>query len=455
MTQKLRLVLVAALPLVVGAWLIVGQASAEPIVGEETIEIPSGDSADQKPSDAMALFRAGDYDGSLKLWREVEKKDADCPPAQVIMAQLFFQVGKSKEAAAAAQRAAVEVPNDPEPHMVLAGIALRDGQVAEAEKQFQEVARLLPAFQKSARRKAAMEQRLQAGWVTVAEGRKDWPAMQKAADALLKLNPNNVMAMRRGAYAMFQQKNIDGALAMLRKAAEANKSAVAPEAALAQFYEKAGDVENVKKWSAAALEAAPKDLKTRLLVGQCALETGLMDDAQKHAVVAMQIAPESLEAEFFRGLVALCQKDYRTAESYFESAGRRAKGNVFPITNNLALALIEQRDPKKNARALEYAEANAKQSPKSANALSTYAWVLYRLGRLNDAEKAVRAAAAAGPVSVDTAYYWARIAADQGRKDEAKKTLETALKAPGRSMFRQEAEDLLNELNKQPEAATH
>jgi tetratricopeptide (TPR) repeat protein len=173
-----------------------------------------------------------------------------------------------------------------------------------------------------------------------------------------------------------------------------------------------------------------------------------MDDAQKHAVAAMQMDPKSLEAEFFRGLVALCQKDYRTAESYFESAMGRSSGNVFPISNNLALALIEQQDPKKNGRAVEYAETNAKQFPKSANALSTYAWVLYRVGRLDDAEKAVRAAVAAGPVSVDTAYYSARVAVDRGRKDEAKKTLETALKASGRSMFRQDAEELLNQLKK-------
>jgi tetratricopeptide (TPR) repeat protein len=144
----------------------------------------------------------------------------------------------------------------------------------------------------------------------------------------------------------------------------------------------------------------------------------------------------------------LCQKDYRTAESYFESALNRSSENAFPISNNLALALIEQQDAKKSSRALEYAEANAKQFLKSANAYSTYAWVLYRLGRLDDAEKALRVAAAAGPLSVDTAYYAARVAVDRGHKDEAKKVLETALKATGRSMFRQDAEDLLTELKK-------
>lgn len=449
MLRKLASILVAASPLVLVLSWTVSPTAAEPIVGEDAIDIPSSDTTEkQQPNDAMALFKAGDYDGSLKLWREAEKKNPEMPPAQTIMAQLYLQANMPKEALAALESAIADAPSDPEPYMILAGIAMRDHDLAKAETQFRKVAALLPAFDKSTKRKEALQQRLEAGLASLAEARKDWAGAQKALEALLKLDPKNVLAMQRAAHCMFQQKNIDGALAQLREAVKVDKNVLTPEAVLAQFYEKAGDAENVKKWSAAALAAAPKDLKTRLTVGQCALETGLMDDAQKHAVAAMQMDPKSLEAEFFRGLVALCQKDYRTAESYFESAMGRSSGNIFPISNNLALALIEQQDPKKNGRAVEYAETNAKQFPNSANALSTYAWVLYRVGRLDDAEKAVRAAVAAGPVSVDTAYYSARVAVDRGRKDEARKTLETALKASGRSMFRQDAEELLKELKK-------
>jgi Tfp pilus assembly protein PilF len=163
----------------------------------------------------------------------------------------------------------------------------------------------------------------------------------------------------------------------------------------------------------------------------------------------MKLDPKSLEAEFLRGLVALCDKDYRTAESYFESAMKRVPaGGSFPVSNNLALALIEQDDEAKSKRALEYAEANAKQYPDSANAASTYGWVLYRNKRLDDAEKALQTAAATGPMSIDTAYYTARVLVDRGKKADAKKLLETALKLPGRAMFRQDAEDLLRELKK-------
>ena len=173
-----------------------------------------------------------------------------------------------------------------------------------------------------------------------------------------------------------------------------------------------------------------------------------MDEAQKHAIAAAQIDPKSTDAKFLRGLIALCQKDYTAGELFFESILQKSP-NDFAASNNLALALVGQDDEAKSRRALEYAEANVQKLPKSSNAASTYGWVLYKLGRLDDAEKALRTAASLGKVSVDTAYFTARLEVDRGHKAEAKQLLESALKeAKGLSMFRQEAEELLEQLKK-------
>ena len=169
--------------------------------------------------------------------------------------------------------------------------------------------------------------------------------------------------------------------------------------------------------------------------------------ASKHAKAAMQIAPKSSEARFFRGMIALLEKEYEAAEPYLEAAVKRSPGN-FPYSNNLVLALIGQEDESKNRRALELAEANVKQYPKSADAAVTYGWVLYKLGRLDDAEKALRGASSIVHSDVDAAYVAARVAIDRGRKAEAKAMLESALKGAMPFVFRQDAEELLGELKK-------
>ena len=114
-------------------------------------------------------------------------------------------------------------------------------------------------------------------------------------------------------------------------------------------------------------------------MGQWALETEQLPEAEKQATAALQIDPKSLDAKILCGVIALFKKDFAGAERYFEAAHLQSPRN-FAATNNLALVLIEQKDEAKKRRALEYAQNNVQQNPKSAEAASTYGWVLYKTG---------------------------------------------------------------------------
>ena len=234
----------------------------------------------------------------------------------------------------------------------------------------------------------------------------------------------------------------------LRDVSKIDPASLTPEAALAQFYQKAGDADAAKKWMNAAVAADPKNIRTRLAAGQWALESGQLDEARKHSVAALRLDPTMRQTKFFRGAIAMFEKDYEAAESHFESALKQAP-NDFGLRNNLAVALIEQPDEAKRRRALEIAEENIKQFPKIMEASSTYAWVLYRLGRLDDAEQAIKNAMTAAKSDVDVAYIAARILIDRKKPSEARALLETALKTKSPALFRQEAEDLVEQL-KQP-----
>ena len=98
-------------------------------------------------------------------------------------------------------------------------------------------------------------------------------------------------------------------------------------------------------------------------------------------------------------------------------------------SNNLALVLCEQNDDAKKDRALQYAEDNVRLSNRSPQSLSTYGWVLYRLGRRDAAEQVLTSVAQAGPMSPDLAYYLAQVYSERDRKTDAKNLLEAALKS--------------------------
>ena len=170
------------------------------------------------------------------------------------------------------------------------------------------------------------------------------------------------------------------------------------------------------------MNAAPKDAKTRLVAAQWAWETGQLDEAKQQADAALRLDPKYFEAKNFRGVIAMFQKDYRTAEAYFESALQQAPKDLkFNASNNLALALAEQDDESKKQRALGLADDNVQKYPRHGEARSTYGWVLYKLGRLDEAEKALQAVVTGGSYTADTAYYYACVLAGRGHEAEAKR----------------------------------
>ena len=341
----------------------------------------------------------------------------------------------------------IEAPTDPEAYMLMGDLALSEHRITEAQLLYQKASDLMGEFNKSAKRKLILQLRIDRGLAETALGRKDWAGAQKYLEAWLKLAPKSTTAIQMLADCLFEQKNATGALEKLKEAAKLDPELTTPEAVLAQYYERAGDRENAKKWMVAALTAAPKDLRTRLVAGHWALQAGRLDDAQTQAAAALQIDPTSLGAKILRGIVAVFQKDYTTAERYFELA-RLQSPRSFVAGNDLALALIEQEDKTKQLRALEYAESNVRLNQRSPEAASTYGWVLFKLGRLDDAEKWLQAAVSSGQVSPDTAYYYAQVAKARNRDAVAREWLESALKSTMPFAMRPEATALLQKLKK-------
>jgi tetratricopeptide (TPR) repeat protein len=414
-------------------------------------EVPLGDLGTaseekiQEVTDAITRFKNADFEGALALLKTAVKKHPELPPAEVIMAQLYASANAGDQAMRSLEDAIKQAPTDPEAYVILADLALRGGRVTEAKLTYGEGKRVLDEFKGNAKRKKLISQRVNAGLASLAEAQQDWPTAQKYLEAWLAEDANNGVAMQRVGRALFQQNKADLALKQFQAAKKANEKMLTPEAVLAGLYEAAGDRENANKHMIAALTANPKDLDTRLAAAQWAFETEQYDTAKQQVDLALKLDPDSLQAKVLCGVVALFLKDYKTAEEQFQSAHVQSPSN-FAASNNLALALSEQDVEAKKRKALEYADVNARANQNSAEAFSTLGWVLYRLGKVDEAEQALRKAASGGTLSADTAFYIAKVSVDRGRNKQAKDLLENALKTKRPFSKRQEAEKLLEQV---------
>lgn len=329
-------------------------------------------------------------------------------------------------------------PNDPEAYAILGNIALQDRRIAEATLDFDKAKQLLAKYT-NAERKSTIEQQTLNGIAQLAELPLDFMKAETCLRELLRLAPEDLDAHLRLARALFWQGKAKDAYDILKAAKQIDRenarrnnergTLLPPEATMAQYYDQFEDdtpppTGNAEVWFKAALKKAPDDLPARQVVALWALENGKIAFAKEQAEAALRIeaADASLPPKdrkysasnvgrMLRGLVALWEKDWPTAEKYFEKAVLEDPHD-FAARNNLALALAEQNDPAKKLRALDYAESNYNANKNNPEALATLGWVHFRRGEFDQAglaldqavkviDRAVRAAD--GTISPDRA----------------------------------------------------
>jgi tetratricopeptide (TPR) repeat protein len=349
---------------------------------------------------------------------------------------------------------------------------------------FQKAQQLLTTFT-DARRKNALEQQALSGVAQLAAAREDWNEAETRLREFLKNSPDDLPAHQHLARSLFRQSKAQEAYAVLKKAKEIDRRDAArpggrelllpAEAMLAKLYAEydGPGSQSADHWYQRALTQAPDDLPTRVEVAIWALGEGKLAFAEEQADAVLRIEAadlansltqrryaDSTVGRALHGLVALWKKDWVQAEHDFEKVILESPTDV-AARNNIALALVEQNDPVKKRRALEYVEANYRDmnnSPDALPTLGTLGWVYYRRGEFAHAELALELAVNAtnDKTDPDTATYLAHVLVQQGKDWQAKEVLEKLpLKAGRRFSMRPEALKLYEKVKdaKKPEGA--
>lgn len=118
------------------------------------------------------------------------------------------------------------------------------------------------------------------------------------------------------------------------------------------------------------------------------------------------------------------------AEACYREALARGVGDVI-ASNNLAWLLAGGPTDDRRREALMHAREAVRLAPTSAEALDTLAWVLHLLGRDHEALPLIERAAARLPRNATVRFHAAEVLAALGRVDQARLTLEAALRLRG------------------------
>ena len=424
------------------------QVTAQTLIGKAV----SDDAQTQEVTGAINRFRDRDIDGCRAILERVKSNNVKMPPPGVMMAMLWLSVNQLSPARGELDDAAIKFPKDPEPYLMLGDLAFQDRRVTDADVLFQRANQLTTEYVDNPKRKRDFEIRCNAGNAAVAEARKQWEAAQGHLKAWIALDPDNASAHQRMGIVLFQLSKPQEALEEFREARKLDNKAVQPELAMARLYDDAKKRDTAKKLIEAAIKEAPKDPAVLLAAAQWYLGQNDLERSKTVAEQALAIDAKSLEGKVVRGAIARVARDYKSAEKFFYDAHVQSPGN-FPASNSLALVLIESDDKESRQRALEMAEANVamhrENSPQQVNAMTTLAWVYYKLGRREDAEKILAQITQNNALTTDGAFYVAKLLSDRGEKDRARKILEEVLANEPMFATRPDAVDLLAKLKKE------
>jgi tetratricopeptide (TPR) repeat protein len=436
---------IAAAFLSMGPRSAVAQVTAQTLIGKAV----SDDSQTKEINNAIARFRDRDIDGCLAMLERARSQNPKLPPPGVMMAMLWLSVNQLQPARAELENAAVRFPKDPEPYLMLGDLAFQERRITESSVLFDKAATLTAAFDENPKRKRDFDIRSNAGNAAVAEARRQWEQSKAYLTKWLELDPDNASAHQRMGITLFQLGQEQEALAQFREARKLDGKALQPELALARLYDDAKKKDTARTLIEQAIKASPDDAGVQLAAAQWYLGQNDLDKARAGAETALKIDPRSLDGKIVRGAIARIARDYKTAEQFFNEAHVQSPGN-FAASNSLALVLIESDDKDARQRAMEMAEANVamhrENSPQQVNALTTLAWVYYKMGRREDAERILEQISRSNALTSDGAYYVAKLLADRGDKDRARTILQQVLDSEPMFATRPDAVDLLGSL---------
>jgi tetratricopeptide (TPR) repeat protein len=404
----------------------------------------------QNVKDSLDAFRKGDVREARVQLNKAREQTPKLPPTDVMMAKLFFAAKFVPQGRAELERAAKTNPKDPEAFLMIAEIAAAEGRLAESQLMYRKAMVVNKDYNDSPKRKKNVQLRAYAGLSAIDVAYEQYESAKKHLEEWVGLDAENAVAHGRLGYVLFKLKDTAGAYRETQAAAKINEKLPPADVTMASYYHQANDKDNSKKHLEQAIKNGSKDFRTRYALAQWLYETNQLKESLRHVDAASQLDPKSLEALFLKGVVARMQMDFKTAEQCFEQVYLRSPANSDAM-NQLALTLIESEETPSRQRALSFAKTNFQNNQQSVVAAATLGWVLFKMDRLEDAQKAFAAVAQAATttgLNAETQYYFANFLVKANRTAEALQLLYNAVDNDKPFAYRNQANALIEDLKK-------
>ena len=385
---------------------------------------PAGTEGGQTPENATALqaaraaFQQTEITKCMELLTIAKAKDPSLPPPRLILADMYFQAGVQPAGRQMLERVATENPTHPELWRLLGTVALAERRWTEAIMHFERGMDLPAPSVWTPKELQTYRFSCMKGKAAAMERRGDLKAAAQVLGEMAEMAPRDSRLRDRFASVLFNAQMKDKAYEQFKIAYLRDNNMSPPELSMGIMYVNQGDFAQGDRWFDRALDAHPTNATLHFQIAVALMVQDRATDSAKHSAKAAQLGLDSSDLNMVRGYASRQLRVYDAAERFFRAA-LEEKPEDAAAMNQLALVLIEQNDEAKKAEALKLATKVFQARENSANAQATLGWVMYRSGRVQEAESAFRKAIQKPSIGPEALYLAGRAFSDQGNVSDA------------------------------------
>ncbi len=420
--------------LIFSAFLLIAQVviSQDETIDSETSVGSLETQADPNALAAIDLYIGGDVDGAYNLFEKVYESNQDSDPPGVLLALLHSHAGRFLEMRRSLEKSAEDYPTDPEASLQLAGIDVKEGRYLEAELLLEHAERLTDEYPKnhpeSTSRLAYLKEEALSARANLAEARCRYETAREFVQKVVELNPTNPEARWNLGYLSMKLNDFDGAELAFDEAAKLNSELWPGWLQVPSVLDREDRVEEGKaRLASVSDKLASATNAQRAQVARLYLRWNMIEEATS---IIQEFESANDENDINRwllpGWLALYASQYAIAEENFRNATLLDDSNS-EASNGLALALLDQNNKEKLARARTIAAKNYRANPDSADFAGTYAWTLFLSGNAKEADAIFQPMLQSGRASATSVYYLAEIANVRGDQSLALNLINLAL----------------------------
>lgn len=424
------------LTLLLGTLVLLGnnlQATAD-IIGASK---PPTRELSNRLDEARRLLRSGDLAETQTFLKKYFETAQNQPHPDILLARLLNELNRPADAGRVLEALAAAHPNRLDLRLVFGELAIRQSRWFEAWIHLVAAEQAEPPANWTEEHAAAVRRDVLASKAQCCEGREDWATAGDLYSELIATGTTDDKTKYASLLAAlgrcrFHQDRIKEATRHFAAAWRADPSRDVCELALATLCHAAERKQDAEEFFRLAVRHDDDSGRARaeLSFAQWLLWNNQPDEIPRVLRTEQHDPGMVRERELLLAMSDRMQQQYVAAQERL-AALHQANPASFPISNQLALVMIESSDEGLRSRALQIAEANARNHSQLSESWATLGWIQFRLGDLASARQNLSRGMSGRVISRDTAWHLAQIHQHLGNPAEARELSSAALTSQG------------------------